>query len=285
MVAIKNKEKVLFRASGVGALMIGGNGWTDADQEKLNELEARKAGKAISEKTGKPLSFTTAMAQQHAALIEKKKAPFQLSETAKRFVEQVWLMRKYGFRKEVITKEMLKGQLCEQDSMALVSKVRKIKAFRSKNKQRFSNAYFDGCPDVVLNDFSLIEDIKTSWDIETYLKAQTPPELYKAQGQVYMDLTGCRKFHLHYCLVDTPNELLIREDKSLWHKLGGDESPVYQQASEQLYKNHFYSNIPAKLRVKTFEYEYDPEYIGELKFRAEAAIEYYHSLRLDMVQR
>ena len=268
-------NKIKFRASGVGALMVGGNGITEKQLEKLNQLQERKD----AAKLGNAEPLTDNMESTLSDLKAKRDAPFELSQTAKRFIESEWLRIKYGYDEPVVTNEMLKGHLCEQDSIKLISEVHPVKAFRRKNTKRFENDHFKGCPDIVLLD--LIEDVKSSWSLRTFFEVDSYPELYYAQGQVYMDLTGAKKFRLYYCLNNTPLELLIGEDKKFYYRFGGaDNNPHYIEAQEKLYRNHNYDDIPANQRVKMFEFDYDPEYIAELKKRVEHARLYFDSLKL-----
>lgn len=275
-------NKILFRASSVGKLMIGGSSWTAADQAALNEYEQRKAGTFILP-SGNVGGLTDKMAVIMSELLKKKNAPFELGQTAKSYIESEWLRTKYGYRELIDTKEMMKGNLCEQDSIALIERVYPVDAFRIKNKRQFANDYFAGHPDIDLSlQLNRIEDVKTCWTIKTFFNTNDYPQEYYGQGQVYMDLTGARHFCLYYCLVDTPQEILTQEDKRLYFKFGGDENNVhYLEASEQLYKNHTYGNIPDELKVKKFEFDYDPEYITELKNRVEIAREYFDSLTLN----
>lgn len=277
------KKQIRFRASKVGALMVGTHGLTDNQKERLHELDLREAG-VFRTPNGKPGSYTPNMAKEHQELIEKRDAPFELSATAKSFVEQVWLEKMYGYYEPIYTHEILKGHLCEQDSMALVSEVYPTDEFRRKCRGEYENRYFTGHPDILLEKSGVVEDIKSSWSLKTFFETRDFPELYYAQGQVYMDLTGADHFRLFYCLIDTPQELLWREEKRLYWLFGGD-SEDYIRASEQLYKNHDYSKIPPKQRVKVFEFGRDKDYMKELKTRVKYAREYFDSLSLEMISK
>jgi hypothetical protein len=103
-----------------------------------------------------------------------------------------------------------------------------------------------------------------------------------------MHLLGYKKFRLCYCLVNTPEALVEKEQRSYFWKFGGNEVALeenhhYQGIIEQVQKNHKFDHIPERLRVKVFELDYDPAYMKELVFRADAANDYYHTLKLDEV--
>ena len=332
---IKSKSAVVFRASQIGALMIGGNGATakqiaylDRLQQRKDEfLAAKSAYESRMEKYDRIISkmkvergmmllmddgeekevrlirnegrqksleksrkgekiqarpLTEKMETDLAELIEKRDAPFELGETAKRYVEKVWLRDKYGYDEPVVTREMLKGLLCEQDSINLVSKVIPEKEFRRKNTERYQNGWVSGFMDVILKKIGIIEDVKSSWDLRTFFEVMSFPELYYGQAQSYMELTGIRKFRLHYCLVNTPEELILDMEKSFYFKFGCDEeNKHYLECCEKIRRNHNFDRILPIDKVKTFEFEYDAEYVEELRKRAAAAADYYHTLKLN----
>lgn len=281
---VKQKNDVKFRASGAASLLVGLQKWTDKDEAALQELEARKAGEFLTN-AGRLGSYTPNMQETHADLLQKKKEGPKLGQTAKSFIEEMWLRDTYGYSKELSTKEILKGQLCEQDSFGLVSDVHPIGVFRRKNKRHYEDEYFRGTPDVDLSEeLGLIEDVKTCWDINTYFKIRNYSSIYYGQGQVYMHLSGARRFNLYYCLVSTPAVLLVQMEKALYWKFGGDENnDLYIKNAEQLYANHTYDEIPKEIRIKRFSFEYDLEYISELIEAAKLGREYYSTLSLDKI--
>lgn len=215
-------------------------------------------------------------------LREKAAAPFEFGKTAKRFIESVWLRNTFGYQDPVVSKEMLKGHLCEDDSIGLVASLLPSKQFRRKNTVRKTNEHFTGQCDIDLDSEDTIEDVKTSWDLRTFFEVETAPEGYYAQGQVYMDLYGRSKFRLYYCMVDTPEELITEEEKKFFFKFGCDyDNPNYIEVCQMLRRNHIVeSRIPAAMRVKCFDFDRDQEYIDELKRRVELARKYYNTLQL-----
>lgn len=278
----KRRSEILFRASGAGKLIAGLNEWNEKHEAQLIEFEQRKSGTYVSN-AGRKGAYTETMKESHQKLIEQKKEGDKLGKDAKSFIEQMWLSDEYGYRDEIVTKEVLKGQLCEQDSMSLVSKMFPVGEFRKKNKLHFENEYFKGTPDIILSSLNIIEDVKTSWDISTFFKTRTYSPLYYGQGQVYMDLTGAREFNLYYCLVTTPVVLVEQIERSLFYRLGDGE--MFHKISEQLHNNHYYDDIPEEKRIKIFTFQYDPEYIEKLKKCAELGRDYYESLELDLIEK
>lgn len=201
-----------------------------------------------------------------------------LSETAKTYIEELFLLKNYGYREIVQTDEMKKGNLCEVDSMILVQKVLKGD-LRTRHKKNIENEFITGTPDIVLSD--CVEDIKTSWNLRTFFNAE-PSKDYIAQGQGYMELTGCKKFRLIYCLVPTPEIIMENLERKLYYQYENhDQNSDYLEALEQLHKNNdLILDIPIEKRAKVFEYNYDGEYIKDAYRRIERAREYYSTLTL-----
>jgi len=201
----------------------------------------------------------------------------KLSETAKSYIEEIWLQNKFGYKEEVMTDEMLKGLICEQDSMELVQKVLGGN-FRVKNRENFKNDYLTGTPDIILPD--TVEDLKTSFTIKTFFNSELN-SIYYWQGQVYMELTGRKNFRLIYCLVSTPEEIVLDLEKRVYYKFSCDEeNPHYKTWIEQIRKNHTFDAIPAEKRIKVIEFAYNPYDIEKMYRKIDKAREYYKTLTL-----
>ncbi|MGV6816164.1 MAG: hypothetical protein ACWA44_02705 [Thiotrichales bacterium] len=278
------KNKFIASASSAGKLMIGGKDFTDKDQSLLDEYYARENGTWTTPggQIGKPLKDMDA---KIAALEAKKEEGFRFGETAISYIEDTWLKDKYGYRKPMVTKETLKGQICEQDSFKLVDQVLPSTILRSKCRQRMYTGLLTGNCDSDLEPEDMIEDVKTSWDLGSFFAVREAPELYFAQGQVYMRLYGRSRFRLIYCLVDTPFFLLEKELNKYRYMFswnGDKTNEEYVKIEDQLHRNHTVEHrIPAEDRVKFFEFERDDAYISELERRVEFAQEVYDSLKLN----
>ena len=201
-----------------------------------------------------------------------------LSETAKSLTEDLWLYNTYGFRESIKNDYMDKGISCEQDSMDLVQDVLGGQ-FRSRYNQQLTNDYISGCPDIVLSDY--VEDIKTSWNLKTYFKAE-PTTMYITQAQCYMWLTGRIKYRLIYCLVPTPQHIIANQMQKLSYSYGGNYDNLdYIEECQQIQRNNDLINeIPKEDRVKVFEFMYDEALIEKLKGQIEKARNYYNTLKL-----
>lgn len=212
--------------------------------------------------------------------LKSDKEAGKLSETAKSLVESMWLKNNFGYEERVFTDDMMKGLLCEQDSMQLVQDVLKGE-FRVRYNQLVQNEYIVGTPDIVLEKEDCVEDIKTSSNLRTFFEAE-PTKLYITQAQCYMALTGKKNYRLIYCLVPTPHELIVNEQKKIWYKFNCDEeNEDYIRAAMQVEKNNdLIKMIPKEKRIKVFNFSFDEELINTLYQKIEKAREYYNTLEL-----
>jgi hypothetical protein len=164
-----------------------------------------------------------------------------LSETTKTYLKEWATEQVFGVRKNISSKQIEKGILLEDEAIDLTVQVLDI-PFILKNENSFDDDFFTGTPDIILDNE--IIDIKVSWDAFTFpfFESEIPTKDYFYQLQVYMHLTGKKSARLVYVLLNTPENLM------------------YEIAED-------YSKIDPKLRVKTFDIEYQPEIIELLKER------------------
>ncbi len=205
-----------------------------------------------------------------------------LGETAKTLITEIWLNNEYGYKEDVVTDEMMKGLICEQDSMSLVQDVLGGE-FRLKNTTYFKNEFIHGTPDIILSKEDYCEDIKTSYNLRTFVDAEYKQgNSYWWQGQAYMWLTGKTKYRLMYCLVETPSDITVEQKKRFYYKFNCDETNQnYIDISMQIdHNNNIISKIPKEKRVKIFEFPFDKEAIEKVKTQHAKALNYYNTLKL-----
>lgn len=178
-----------------------------------------------------------------------------LSETAKTYLLEEYIRVVYGRDKEVTSKFMDKGTLCETDGLRLLKSVTG-KAF-FKNSETLQNTYVCGTPDVwKKGDFIL--DVKNSWDLWTFsaVTYDKAAKNYLHQLNTYMWLTGERKAHLVYTLVNTPDEIVQKElYRAVW---GNDALDPESPEVQELMRNYRFDDIPENKRIKIYTFEYDP---------------------------
>ena len=192
-----------------------------------------------------------------------------LSKTAKSYLEQLAKEELLGVRTEFSSKYTDKGNLVEDDAIALVEKVEGLE-FLYKNEEHFSNNYVTGTPDV-LTDNVLI-DVKSSWNVDTFpmFDKELKNKDYYYQLQAYMWLTGRTESYLCYCLLDTPKFIIKAEVRKL-------HNPRYSDIKAIIQKHKFNADTE-KYRVKSFKVELDLEVIEQIKERIEVCRDYYNTL-------
>lgn len=177
-----------------------------------------------------------------------------LSETCKNHLVDVFISYRYNRRQDIQTRYTIKGTMVEEDSMTLYSRYKR-KMYR-KNQERFSNDYIAGTPDIVVVDGAapeLIIDIKSSWDIFTFMrnKHKDLNKQYYWQMQGYMALTGAKSAVLAYCLSNTPDQLIEGQKRTLWYQMGQppQDSDLWLDAEAEINRMAIYDDIDISERI------------------------------------
>lgn len=187
-----------------------------------------------------------------ALLTEPRSGP-GLSETCKAELLDIWIRETYGRRKDDNNKYIEKGNMVEEYSMTLYSRV--TKKFLTKNDEFFSNDWICGTPDIITKE-SVI-DLKSCWSIHTFytnlIKPLNKDYIYQING--YKELLGLSTGLLVYCLVNTPDVIIEQEKSRLRYKMGiidPEASEVYLKAAEQIDRNNIFDDIPIEKRYLEF---------------------------------
>jgi hypothetical protein len=182
----------------------------------------------------------------------KAKEAGELSETTKTLCQE-WLKEQlYGRKKEIKAKQIQKGIIVEQDSLDFFAKKCGY-GMLQKNEQFYENDFLSGTPDCVLKN--KIIDIKSSWDCFSFpLFDAKIKEDYWWQAQGYMELLNIDKFELVYVLMDTPDNIIEREAKSLSFNYGYDVDEVYEELLEKMKWDDI---SETNLRIKIYKIERD----------------------------
>ena len=175
-----------------------------------------------------------------------------LSETTKSYIRAVAKQDFYGYNVELNNKYINKGNLQENDSIALLNTVHFSNY--SKNTERLNNEWLTGEADIVLDD--QIIDIKTSWSLETF--PATPEEGinkdYEWQLRAYLMLYDKNYATLCYCMVSTHASLLNE-----WENLS----------------LHQVDHIAPEKRITTLSFERDLDLEVLIKIQLHHCTEYY----------
>lgn len=283
----QNTRKLLFRASSCGALMTNGRG-TVVTPKQYADYEAmlkRRDDAAAGVPKVKPL--TENQSKDLEALIKKVNAPFELSDTAKTMLREMWLYREKGIKSMVKSKYLEKGQYNEEAAISMLCDVDGV--YYRKNTERKDNGVLTGEADIIhkIKRRKIVYDTKCSWDATTFMAAGEDHN-YEWQGRVYMELYGCDEFHIKYVLLDCPPHLFEQERKKIIYNHGiiDDTLEEHQELFNQLHTNLIYSTNPAftkEERVKTIVYHRDDTKIEELYDRIPYALKFYETIKLNGV--
>lgn len=208
----------------------------------------------------------------------------ELSEGCKTHLIDIYVSAKYGRQSDISNKYFDKGNMVEEDSITLYSRLKK--RFFKKNSEPLRNDFIKGTPDLytgkeIVNAEKVI-DLKSSWDIFTFFRVHTKPlnNLYYWQIQGYMALTGARVGKLAYCLINTPETLISDEKRKLFYRMnaGTEENHDYKEACLALEKNMIYDDIPMEDRMIEFKVEADDADIEKLYAKITKARKYLNDL-------
>jgi hypothetical protein len=185
-------------------------------------------------------------------MIESRTKSEVLSETTKTYIRAVAKQDFYGYNVDLNNKYINKGNLQENDSIALFNSV--MFSNYSKNTERLNNEWLTGEADIVADD--QIIDIKTSWSLETFpaTSEEGINKLYEWQLRAYMMLYDKNYASLVYCMVSTHPSLLNE-----WENLS----------------LHQVDHIAPEKRITALTFERDLELEEEIKVRLHHCTEYY----------
>lgn len=259
--------------------------WQDAYAKQV-EFEGKYAqmeDRLKDMKSGAKLLQTIEDWKAKALALEAVKDSEPLSETAKSHLKKLYGYQKYGkwcAATDKGTKYTNKGTIAENDSLALLSKVKGINLV--KNDERLNNDFLTGIPDAFIGESiykaGYIIDVKTSWDIETFLVNLGRPlySLYWWQIQGYLAITGAQVGEVAYCLVNTPQSLINNEIYKLKDRMDvvTDQDPKFLAKEMELINNLMFDDIPEQDRILRFLVERDDEAIQKVYNRVEKCREY-----------
>ena len=210
----------------------------------------------------------------------KAKEAGELSETAKSYCK-MWLKSALFDRDyEFSSKYTDKGITVEDSSIEFAAEQLGW-GMVFKNEEYKENEYLTGTCDLKLSN--KIIDIKNAYDWATFpLFDDVPPNDHNdKQLQGYMELYDKDEAQIVYTLMDTPEHLIEREITSAVYKSGLDEMPAGFE--EKIIRNHTYSDVPEKLRIKAFPtIQRDREFIKAVYQRVIECRNYIETLKANL---
>lgn len=196
------------------------------------------------------------------------------SVTTQSYLQELWIKEVYGREKIVSSPAMEKGTAVESHSMELVEKVTGKTFF--KNSKQLENEYITGTPDIVDKPNKMIHDIKSSWDLWTFVKVteDSAKSDYYWQLVGYMWLGEANRASLKYALVNTPEHIMAAEYAKLAWIMGEEEAETLVR------KNHTFDDIPEAERLKEFWFDLGANDIYDLIDAIVVARNYMNGLSL-----
>jgi len=213
----------------------------------------------------------------HALFVEPQskeaKAAGELSETAKKHLWEVYIDAKWGRSDDILTLEMEKGVLCQDQIMQMLSFMENV--VYERNTERKDNDWITGEADIV---HDLVTDIKASWKPKSFIpNLMSPiPDAYKYQNQGYAwlwDKPGARTV---WGLADCPEPILKKlRSKLLFHMdVASDEAAEYKEAVKELEREHTFEDIPRAERLIIKKVDRDEEIIAQIPEKVQKARKY-----------
>lgn len=272
-----------IRCSAIGKIMTESRG--KSVKQKIAELEvdlADRKSKCALMKSGSKSEENALKAIERkiieiAALRREVNTP-NLSQTCITYLHSWVNEHVYQRRVEFTAKTTDKGNLVEEDAIIYASGHIPEMGLVSKNERKFENDYMIGTPDV--RTFKYVFDTKASWSHDTFplYETEIPESDYDWQVLGYMDLTGLTHGRVVYVLMSMPEEMILKEAR--W-KLG----PEYTLEEYEKFAAQFrYDDLPAYLRIKEFEVEFDPEKIKAIKRRVMECRDYINNIILPALE-
>ena len=240
-------DKFKIRCSAIGDIMGGSLGISESQTRELNEL--------LTKSKTKPL--TAIQQTKMFDLTEKFNAKPSLSAGAKTYCQK-WLKESIGMYNRRSDKSSNryteKGLIVEDHAIDFISDMLGFPMLL-KNELPRENEYMRGTCDV--KTANLIVDNKSSWDFDTFpfFEKKIPNLVYEWQGQGYMELENIDNFKLIYTLMDTPENIILREATSYSYKNGFGE--LTESLLNEFKAKMTYGNIPNELKIKIFNIKRD----------------------------
>lgn len=265
-----NFDKYTFRCHMLGYIMTEPKG--KSNKQKYDELliSYGKKSEALAGCTEKQVKATEKLVDEISQISARMDAlkpvldVVNLSQTCKTKLAEIYTTETTGRTKDIKSKYFEKGLAVEEDCITAYSLL--TGEFHKKNKLRKNNGIIEGETDF-LNLWKVI-DTKGSWDIFTFdataFKCINP--IYDWQLQGYMWLFERQTAELVYCLINTPEHLILHEERKLLYEFVGSEED-YKEACLELRKKHIYDDLPLERKIRVYKVERDEEKIGRIEKR------------------
>ena len=176
-----------------------------------------------------------------------------LSVGARTYIRELAQQEILGVDFEFSSKETQKGIEVEDESIALLNRVRGLSLV--KNTERKSNGLISGECDLYDAERKRGHDLKSSWSAKTFpgWVADCEDKLYEWQMRGYMWLWDADEWEVNFVLLDTPERLIGFEPLQM----------------------HIVSHIPEHMRLTSWTIQRDFDKERAIVEKVKAAREYY----------
>lgn len=183
----------------------------------------------------------------------KSKSDGPLSVGAKTAIREIAAQAIFGVDFEISSKYIEKGLEVEDQSIALLNRVRGLSL--EKNKERRSNDFITGECDLFDAQRRRGHDLKSSWSLQTFpaFVEDCEDKMYEWQMRGYMMLWDADEWDVNYAMVDTPDRLIGFEPMQL----------------------HIVSHIPEHMRLTTWVVKRDAAKEALIAEKTKAGHAYY----------
>jgi len=278
---IDNFDNYLFRAHAVGKIMTDPKGkHPKIAAEEAREVfrkklytyqETKNKETETAKKLLKSMDALSAKIDKFDALADQ---PW-LSGTCKAHLANLFVAAVYDRHEDFFNKYMTKGLMVEEDVITQYCLLTSNMAV--KNTVRLKNEFVEGENDFMIDDVVL--DAKAKWSIFQFTRDRVVPidPIYHWQLDCYMWLFNKPKARLVQGLVNTPEKLILKEEKELLYKFIGTEED-YKAACAELRRNHTYDDIPLDKKMNWIDVKRSDERIELIKARVTECRNYMNGL-------
>lgn len=191
----------------------------------------------------------------------------KLGATCCKELVKIYNSEVYGRKKDITTSKMRKGTEAEPESILLFSRVEQ--RLFLKNEVRLENEWFTGHPDILNEDKTECWDIKTRWELDSFMPKliETIDKGEELQLQCYFSLTGAQGGGIVNTLVDCPPHILLDEKRKLMYQLGviDDSLPDFEAAWEEQERLLLFGDIDYREKVIKQPIQRNDELIEKMK--------------------
>jgi hypothetical protein len=208
----------------------------------------------------------------------------QLSQTAKTYLKELYIEQLWGLSRDLQNKYCDKGKMVEPEMVTMLCRL--DKQLYEKNEERIDSEYFTGIPDIFrgenIRKADYLIDGKSSWSPWTFIAkmGEKLDKEYWTQMQIYFDLCNCDAGEISFCLISTPETIIMDEKRRLFYSMnaGTEENADYLSACEELELSSRFDHIPLAHRRIKFPVERDNDFIELAKQKVRKCREYLKEL-------